>query len=147
MSNSVRPHRQKPSRLPHPWDSPGKNTGVCFHFLLQCMKVKTESEVAQSCLTLCNPIQQPTRLLHPCDFPGKSTGVGCHCLLCSTLCIYLNWNILFFSLLGKFYQDSFVLFTQVVKSYLPHFYSSIVTLIFITINTTLSKNYPYPIFL
>ena len=41
------------------------------------MKVKSESEVAQSCLTLSNP----TRLLHPWDFPGKSTGVGCHCLL------------------------------------------------------------------
>ena len=39
------------------------------------MKVKSEREVAQSCLT-------PTRLLHPWDFPGKSTGVGCHCLLC-----------------------------------------------------------------
>ena len=38
-----------------PWDSPGKNTGVGCHFLLQCMKVKSESEVAQSCLTLCNP--------------------------------------------------------------------------------------------
>ena len=43
-------------RLPHPWDSPGKNTGVGFHFLLQCMKVKSESEVAQSCPTLCDPI-------------------------------------------------------------------------------------------
>ena len=49
-SDSVRPHRQQPTRLPHPWDSPGKNTGVGFHFLLQCMKVKSESEVAQSCL-------------------------------------------------------------------------------------------------
>ena len=40
MSNSVRSHRRKPTRLPHPWDSPGKNTGVGCHFLLQCMKVK-----------------------------------------------------------------------------------------------------------
>ena len=40
------------ARLPRPWDSPGKNTGVGCHFLLQCMKVKSESEVAQSCLTL-----------------------------------------------------------------------------------------------
>ena len=46
MSHSVRPHRWQPTRLPHPWDSPGKNTGVCCHFLLQCMKVKSESEVA-----------------------------------------------------------------------------------------------------
>ena len=49
-SDSVRPYRRQPTRLPHPWDSPGKNTGVGFHFLLQCMKVKSESEVAQSCL-------------------------------------------------------------------------------------------------
>ena len=55
MSDSVRPHRWQPIRLPHPWDSPGKNTGVGCHFLLQCMKVKRESEVAQSCPTLSNP--------------------------------------------------------------------------------------------
>ena len=53
---TLRPHRRQPMRLPHPWDSPGKNTGVGCHFLLQCRKVKSESEVAQSCLTLCNPI-------------------------------------------------------------------------------------------
>ena len=46
MSNSVWPHRRQPTRLPHPWDSPGKNTGVGCHFLLQCIKVKSESEVA-----------------------------------------------------------------------------------------------------
>ena len=51
----VRPHRQQPTRLPHPWDSPGKNTGVGCHFLLQCRKVKSESEVAQSCPTLVTP--------------------------------------------------------------------------------------------
>ena len=52
------------------------------HFLLQCMKVKSENEVVQSCPTLSDPHGlQPTRLLHPWDFPGKSTGVGCHCLL------------------------------------------------------------------
>ena len=55
MSNSVRPHRRQPTRMPRPWDSPGKNTGVGCHFLLQCMKVKSESEVAQSCLTLSDP--------------------------------------------------------------------------------------------
>ena len=58
-------------------DSLGKNTGVDCHFPLQCMKVKSESEVAQSCLHGL----QPSRLLRPWDFPGKSTGVGCHCLL------------------------------------------------------------------
>ena len=49
------PHRRQPIRLPRFWDSPGKNTGVGCHFLLQCMKVKSESEVAQSCLTLVTP--------------------------------------------------------------------------------------------
>ena len=56
MSNSVQPHRWQPTRLPRPWDSPGKNTGVGCHFLLQCMKVKSESEVPQSCRTLSDPI-------------------------------------------------------------------------------------------
>ena len=55
MSDSLRPHRRQPTRLPHPLDSPGKNTGVGCHFLLQCMKVKRESEVTQSCPTLSNP--------------------------------------------------------------------------------------------
>ena len=55
MSDSVPPHRRQPTRLRRPWDSPGKNTGVGCHFLLRCMKVKRESEVAQSCLTLAIP--------------------------------------------------------------------------------------------
>ena len=61
---TVQPHRWQPTRLPRPWDSPGKNTGVGCHFLLQCMKVKSESEVAQSCLTLCDPMD--------CSPPGSS---------------------------------------------------------------------------
>ena len=86
MSNSVQPHRQQPTRLPRPWDSPGKNTGVARRCLLQCMKVKSESEVtqfcptlsasgkqfavntvsevAQSCPTLCNPMD--------CSLPGSA---------------------------------------------------------------------------
>ena len=57
MSNSVWPHRRQATRLPRPWDSPGKNTGMGCHFLLQCMKVKSESEVAQSCPThRCYPV-------------------------------------------------------------------------------------------
>ena len=56
VSDSVRPHRRQLTRLPRPWDSPGKNTGVGCHFLLQCMKVKSESEVAQSCPTLSDPM-------------------------------------------------------------------------------------------
>ena len=51
----MRSHRRQPTRLPHPWDSPGKNTGVGCHFLLQCMKVKSESEVVQSCWLLATP--------------------------------------------------------------------------------------------
>ena len=64
MSDSVRPHRQQLTRLPRPWDSPGKNTGVGCHFLLQCMKVKSESEVTQSCPTLSDPMD--------CSLPGSS---------------------------------------------------------------------------
>ena len=109
MSDSVRHHRWQPTRLPHPWDSPGKNTGVGCHFLLQCRKVKSESEVAQSCPTLSDPMNYTHQTLRPWDFPGKSTGVGCHCLLqfcllllrvsdqirsvtqsCSTLCNLMN---------------------------------------------------------
>ena len=56
MSDSVQPHRWLPTRLPHPWDSPGKNTGVGCHFLLQCMKVKSESVVTQSGPTVSDPI-------------------------------------------------------------------------------------------
>ena len=72
------PHRWQPTRLRCPWDSPGKNTGVGCHFLLQSMKVKSESEVAQLCPTQRPHGLQLTRLLRPWDFPGKSTGVGCH---------------------------------------------------------------------
>ena len=82
MSNSVRPHRRQPTRLPRPWDSPGKNTGVGCHFLLQCMKTKIESEVAQSCPTLCDPIDgNPPGSPVPGILQGKNTGVGCHFLL------------------------------------------------------------------
>ena len=60
----MQPHRHQPTSLPHPWDSPGKNTGVGCHFLLQCMKGKSESEVAQLCPTLSNPMD--------CSLPGSS---------------------------------------------------------------------------
>ena len=65
VSDSVRPHRRQPMRLPRPWDSPGENTGVGCHFLLQCMKVKSESEVAESCPTLSDPMD--------CSPPDSST--------------------------------------------------------------------------
>ena len=64
MSDSVRPQRQQPTRLPRPWDSPGKNIGVGCHFLLWCMKVKRAKEVDQSCLTLSDPMD--------CSLPGSS---------------------------------------------------------------------------
>ena len=64
MSDSVRPHRRQPTRPRRPWDCPGKNTGVGCHFLLQCTKVKSESEVARSCPTLSDPMD--------CSPPGSS---------------------------------------------------------------------------
>ena len=80
LSNSVRPHRRQPTRLPRPWDSPSKSSGVGCYFLFQCMKVKSESEVAQSCLTLSDPMD--------CSSPGSSIRgifqarvLECHCLL------------------------------------------------------------------
>ena len=60
----MRPHRRQPTRPHRPWDSPGKNTGVGCHFLLQCRKVKSESEVIQSCPTLSH--------LMDCSLPGSS---------------------------------------------------------------------------
>ena len=64
VSDSARPHRRQPTRLPRPWDSSSKNTGVACHFLLQCVKVKSESEVAQSCPTPSDPMD--------CSPPGSS---------------------------------------------------------------------------
>ena len=92
MSDSVWPHRRQPTRLSHPWDSPGKNTGVGCHVLLQCMKVKSESEVDQSCLTLNDPMD--------CSLPGPSIhgifqarilewGAIAFSDMCTTLAIYV----------------------------------------------------------
>ena len=82
MSDSVRPHRRQPNRLLCPWDSPGKNAGVGCHFLLQCMKVKSQSEVAQSCRTLCDPMD--------CSLPGSSV----HGILQARV---LEWGAIAFS--------------------------------------------------
>ena len=79
------PNRQQPTRLPHPWDSPGKNTGVGCHFLLQCMTVKSESEVAQSCPTLSNPTD--------CSLPGSFT----HGIFQARV---LEWGAIAFSFIG-----------------------------------------------
>ena len=67
MSDSVRPHRRQPPRLRCPWDSPGKNTGVGCHFLVQCVRETSESEVAQSCPTLSDPMD--------CSLPGSVHGI------------------------------------------------------------------------
>ena len=64
MSESVQPHSQQPTRLPYPRDSLGKNTGMGCHFLLQCTKVKSKSEVTESGLTLSHPMD--------CSLPGSS---------------------------------------------------------------------------
>ena len=82
VSNSVQPHRQQAMRLPRPWDSPGKNTGVGCHFLLQCMKVKSESEVAESCPTLSD--------LMDCGPPGCSI----HGIFQARV---LEWDVIAFS--------------------------------------------------
>ena len=82
VSNSVRPHRRQPTRLSRPWDSPGKNTGVGCHFLLQCMKVKSESQFAQSYPTLSDPMD--------CSLPGSSV----HGILQARV---LEWGAIAFS--------------------------------------------------
>ena len=88
MSDSVRPHRQKPTRLPCPWDSLGKNTGVGCHFLLQCRKLKSESEVTQSCLTLSDPMD--------CSLPNFSV----HGIFQARV---LEWGALAFSSINHVY--------------------------------------------
>ena len=77
----MQPHRWQPTRLPHPWDSPGKKNGVVCHFLVQCMKVKSESEVAQSCLILSDPMDYSLPGSSHGIFQAQKTGVGCQCLL------------------------------------------------------------------
>ena len=88
VSDSVRPHRPQPTRPLHPWDSPGKNTGVGCHFLLQ-KELQKESEVSQSCLTLCDPMD--------CSQPGSSI----HGLFQARV---LEWVVISFSNLSQ-YQD------------------------------------------
>ena len=90
LSVSVRPRRQQPARLPRPWDSPGKKSGVGCHFLLQCMKVKSESEVAQSCLTPSDPMD--------CSLPGSSV----HGIFQATV---LDWVAIAFSVVNWLYPN------------------------------------------
>ena len=118
MSDPVRPRRRQPTRLPRPWDSPGKNTGVGFHFLLQCMKVKSESEVAQSCPTLSNPMD--------CSLPGSSVhgifqarvlewGAVAFSMLAGSLQIQsklLNWALRAFHTLSPFSNSLFLCYSR-----------------------------------
>ena len=85
----VRPHRRQPTRLPCCWDSPGKNTGVGCHFLLQCMKVKSESEVAQSCPTPSDPMD--------CSLTGSSV----HGIFQARV---LEWGAIAFSETSKIFK-------------------------------------------
>ena len=87
----MRPHGRQPTRLPHPWGSPGKNTGVGCHFLLQCRKVKSESEVAQLCPTLSDPMH--------CSLPGSSV----HGIFQARV---LEWGAIAFSVCGVYMPTS-----------------------------------------
>ena len=82
MSDSVRPHRRQPTRLPRPWDAPGKSTGVGCHFLLLCMKVKSEREDTQSCPTLSDSVD--------CSLPCSSVHGICQARV-------LEWGAIAFS--------------------------------------------------
>ena len=82
-----------PPGSPRPWDSPGKNTGVGCHFLLQCMKVKSESEIAQSCLTLSDPMD--------CSLPGSSI----HGIFQARV---LEWGAIAFSMKGSRRQQIYL---------------------------------------
>ena len=104
MSDSVRPHRRQPTRLHHPWDSPGKNTAVGCHFLLQCMKVKSESEVARSCLTLSNPMD--------CSLPGFSI----HGVFQARV---LEWGAIWFTIIAKMRLNFWFKLAIFVKGSLP----------------------------
>ena len=102
MSDSVRPHRRQPTRLPRPWDSPGKNTGVGCHFLLQCMKVKSESEVSQPCPTLSDTMD--------CSLPGSSV----HGIFQARV---LEWGAIAFSENNSYCISNIYFTREVVKYY------------------------------
>ena len=93
---TVRPHRRQPTRLPRPWDSPGKNTGVGCHFLLQCMKVKSESEVTQSCLTLRDPMDCSPRgsSVHGILQARTPEWVAIYCACCFTTRFQISCKML-----------------------------------------------------
>ena len=96
MSSSVRPHRWQPTTLPRPWDSPGKNTGVGCHFLLQCRKVKSESEVSQLCPTLSDPMD--------CSLQGSSV----HGFFQARV---LEWGAIAFSTIDEWIKKLWYIYT------------------------------------
>ena len=122
-------------QFPRPWDPPGKNTGVGCHFLLQCMKVKSESELAQSCPTLSDPID--------CSLPGSSI----HGIFQARV---LEWGAIAFSIswphLSKMchlYSDQFnvkILSSVHATVRIPHFHFAIETLYIIMKRKTIVIN-------
>ena len=95
----VRPHRWQPTRLPCPWDSLGKNTGVGCHVLLQCRKVKSEGEVAELCLTPSDPMD--------CSLPGSSIHGICQARV-------LEWGAIAFSRIPFFLKNGWLSFCVVL---------------------------------
>ena len=95
----MRPHRRQPTRLPRPWDSPGKNTGEGCHVLLQCMKVKSESEVAQSWPTLSDPMDcsLPGSSITPQNYSNKPIIFSCRRQVSSTPVTTKPWSMLVYS--------------------------------------------------
>ena len=81
MSDFVRPHRQQPTRLPRPWDSPGKNTGVGCHFLLQCLKWKVKVKPLSRARLLATPWTAAHQAPPSMRFSRQEYWSGCHCLL------------------------------------------------------------------
>ena len=152
MSDSVQPHRRQPTRIPRPWDSAGKNTGVGCHFLLQCMKVKSESEVAQSWPTLCDPMDcsPPGSFVHGI-FQARVLEWGA--IAFSFLSVYcfinVNWSIElknlvsaipfilpvpFFSLIvlhtELFYKDGYWQIFPVIRLFSPSIFNGFLRLLF-----------------
>ena len=120
MSDSVQPHRRQPTRLPHPWGSPGKTTGVSCHCLLQCIQVKSESEVTQSFPTLSDPTV--------CSLPGSSV----HGIFQARI---LEWGAIAFSTIkdccGTYSKNRFPNSMEIVRSPLHFILTKVMTHIFL----------------
>ena len=117
----MRPHRRQLTGLPRPWDSPGKNTGVGCHFLLQCMKVKSESEVAQSCLTPSDPMDRspPGSSVHGI-FQARVLEWGAIAFSRTIVCVNYIWDISLTS--SKIF---WLLFSQILTSVPLHYLENV----------------------